>query len=92
MADLSTMTQEQMIAEIARLQKANTEMAARQAAKETIRFKVSEKGAVSIYGLNSRFPVTLYKGQWERLVSHIDDLKAFMAANDAKLATKPVKE
>ena len=92
MADLTTLNATELMAEIVRLRAANTEMAAKQAAKETIRFKVSEKGAVSVYGLNSRFPVTLYSGQWNRLVAHIDDLKAFIAANGDKLATKPIKE
>ena len=49
--------------------------------------KVSEKGALSIYGLG-RFPLTLYKGQWERLMTAIPDIKVFMAQNDAMLATK----
>lgn len=92
MSDLSTMSVEALRAEIERLSAANATMAAKQAAKETIRFKVSEKGAVSVYGLNSRFPVTLYSGQWNRLVAHIDQLKAFIVANESKLATKPVKE
>jgi hypothetical protein len=51
-------------------------------------FKVSEKGAVSVYGLNQRFPVTLYKSQWERLLSHQDELRAFIKANVSKLTVK----
>jgi len=49
--------------------------------------KVSEKGACSVYGL-SRFPVTLYSGQWERLLAAKDDILAFIEANRASLATK----
>jgi hypothetical protein len=52
-----------------------------------VSFKVSTKGAVSVYGLG-RFPVTLYAGQWERLFSHADALKAFIAANAATVARK----
>ena len=50
--------------------------------------KVSEKGAVSIYGLG-RFPVTLYKEQWAKLLDMADDIRAFLKENDAKLKTKP---
>ena len=50
--------------------------------------KVSEKGALCVYGLG-RFPVTLYASQWERLLSHSDAIRAFAKANAAKLATKP---
>lgn len=52
-----------------------------------ITMKVSEKGAVSIYGMG-RFPVTLYKEQWEKLLEKGDDIKAFIAANASKLKTK----
>ncbi len=49
--------------------------------------KVSDKGALSVYGMG-RFPVTLYKEQWLKLLDMSDQLRAFMAANDAKLKTK----
>ena len=49
--------------------------------------KVSEKGAVSIYGMG-RFPVTLYKEQWLRLLDTATDIRAFIAANEAKLKAK----
>ncbi|RIK83674.1 MAG: hypothetical protein DCC68_03145 [Planctomycetota bacterium] len=49
--------------------------------------KVSEKGAVSVYGLQ-RMPVTLYVEQWERLLNFADDLRAFLKENDAKLKRK----
>ena len=50
-------------------------------------FKVSEKGAVSVYGLG-RFPVSLYYEQWQRLLSTAGDLQAFMDANKDKLKLK----
>lgn len=50
-------------------------------------FKVSEKGAVSVYGIG-RFPTTLYGQQWDRLIAAIPELQAFMLANKASLATK----
>ncbi len=49
--------------------------------------KVSEKGGLSVYGLQ-RMPVTLYVEQWQRLLAFADDIKAFMAENDAKLKRK----
>jgi hypothetical protein len=55
---------------------------------QTIRFKVSEKGALSVYGLNVRFPVTLYADQWERLIERLEDLKAFIVANKSTLSRK----
>ena len=53
-----------------------------------VSLKVSEKGGVSVYGLG-RFPVTLYKEQWTRLLDMADDIRAFIRENDAKLKTKP---
>jgi hypothetical protein len=49
--------------------------------------KVSEKGALSVYGMG-RFPVTLYKEQWLRLLAMADDIKAFIEANNEKLKVK----
>jgi hypothetical protein len=52
-----------------------------------VSMKVSEKGALSIYGMG-RFPVTLYKEQWLKLLAMSDDIRAFIAANDGQLKTK----
>ncbi|HKA52948.1 MAG TPA: hypothetical protein VKJ47_04735 [Candidatus Binatia bacterium] len=49
--------------------------------------KVSEKGGVSVYGLG-RFPVTLYKEQWERLLDMANDIRMFIAEHAAELKTK----
>jgi hypothetical protein len=62
------------------------------AQKEKVRtgelsFKVSEKGAVSVYGLG-RFPVTLYQEQWVRLLGVSEDLKTFIKENASKLKVK----
>lgn len=54
---------------------------------KALTMKVSEKGALSIYGLG-RFPVTLYRGQWERLIAHSSAIKAFIDTNAALLAVK----
>ena len=57
------------------------------AAPGKISFKVSEKGALSVYGLQ-RMPVTLYAQQWERLIERVPDLQAFLGANSAALSRK----
>ena len=52
-----------------------------------LRLKVSEKGGVSVYGLG-RFPVTLYKEQWVRLLDYADEIKSFLKENDQLLKAK----
>lgn len=52
-----------------------------------LRLKVSEKGGLSIYGLG-RFPVTLYKEQWMRLLDYADEIRAFLRDNDSQLKAK----
>ena len=49
--------------------------------------KVSEKGGLSIYGLG-RFPITLYKEQWTKLLDMSDEIRSFLASHDAELKTK----
>lgn len=53
-----------------------------------LRLKVSEKGGLSLYGLG-RFPVTLYKEQWTRLLDYADEIRKFLKANDQQLKAKP---
>jgi hypothetical protein len=79
----SNLTPEQMAARIAELE-------GRLAKGGSVTFKVSEKGAVSVYGLG-RFPVTLYQEQWAKLLSNVDELKEFIEANRSRLKTKPAK-
>ena len=52
-----------------------------------VSLKVSEKGGVSVYGLG-RFPVTLYKEQWARLLDMAEDIRAFIKENDSSLKSK----
>jgi hypothetical protein len=52
-----------------------------------LRLKVSEKGGLSIYGLG-RFPVTLYKEQWIRLLDYADEIRQFLKDNDQQLKAK----
>lgn len=79
------MTDEDLKAELERLRNENA--ALKKGAATGISMKVSEKGAVSIYGMG-RFPVTLYKEQWLKLLDMAGDIRAFIAANDARLKTK----
>ncbi|NLF07126.1 MAG: hypothetical protein GX594_03970 [Pirellulaceae bacterium] len=53
----------------------------------TLYCKVSQKGGMSLYGLQ-RMPVTLYVEQWERLLAFADEIKAFMKEHDAELKRK----
>ena len=76
----SNLTPAQMAARIAELE-------GRLARGGTISFKVSEKGAVSVYGLG-RFPVTLYLEQWDALLSHATELREYIEANKSRLKTK----
>ena len=78
------MNQKEMQAEIERLK---AELAAAKTANvKDISFKVSELGAVSVYGLG-RFPVTLYVKQMDRLFESRERYEAFKAEHGAKLST-----
>lgn len=72
-------------AEIERLKAEN--QALKSAVKVSATIKVTAKGGVSVYGLG-RFPVTLYKSQWLKLISMMPKIEEFIKANDAKLSTK----
>ncbi len=80
------MNEQQMKAELERLKAENETLKTR--ASRAISMKVSEKGGVSLYGLG-RFPVTLYKEQWAKLLDMADEIRAFLKDNDSKLKTKP---
>ena len=72
-------------AELARLRAENERLKRAQSRGTTL--KVSEKGGVSVYGMG-RFPVTLYKEQWTKLLDMADEIRAFIKENDARLKTK----
>ena len=78
---------EDMKAELDRLRAENEALKNKTSAKGTLSMKVSEKGALSIYGMG-RFPVTLYKEQWLKLLGITEDIKKFIADNDERLKTK----
>lgn len=76
-----------MPSELELLKAENDALKAAAASKSVIRFKVSEKHALSVYGLG-RFPVTLYAGQWDKLILALPALQAFMAAHKGEFSTK----
>jgi hypothetical protein len=77
---------EDLKAEVERLKAENAQLKTQRG--RNVSLKVSEKGGVSVYGLG-RFPVTLYKEQWTKLLAMSDEIRAFMKENDAALKTKP---
>jgi hypothetical protein len=76
---------EDVQAELERLRAENE--ALRKSGRSKLSMKVSEKGALSVYGMG-RFPVTLYKEQWLRLLGMADDIKTFIEANNDRLKAK----
>ncbi len=76
-----------MKAELERLRAENEALKNKKSSAGSLSMKVSEKGALSIYGMG-RFPVTLYKEQWIKLLSIAEDIKKFIADNNDRLKTK----
>ena len=84
------MSDEDLKAELEQLRSEN-EALKKKEGSPVLRLKVSEKGAVSVYGMG-RFPVTLYKEQWLRLLNMSDEIRKFIADNEAKLKTKTIHD
>jgi hypothetical protein len=80
------MSDEDLRAELERLRKENESL--KKGAAKGVSLKVSEKGGVSVYGLG-RFPITLYKEQWAKLLDLSDQIKAFIAEHESELKSKP---
>jgi hypothetical protein len=78
-------TQEEMQAEIERLRAENETL--KKPVRGQMSLKVSEKGALSVYGLG-RFPVTLYREQWEKLLAIADEIRQFIQDNTHQLKKK----
>jgi len=78
MAILQDLTQVQLIEMVQRLQASR---------KSKLTMKVSDKGAVSVYGMG-RWPVTLYSQQWEKLLDAAEEIRAFIEDNRAVLSVK----
>jgi hypothetical protein len=83
---VGTMTNQELRAEIERLK---AEMAAQ--GSRRISFRVSTKGAVSVYGLG-RYPTTLYASQWEQLFAAVPELKAFISAHTTELSIRTARD
>jgi len=82
LADVSAMQ-----AKLAALEAQNAALTAKLAQSHRVSYKVSEKGALSVYGMG-RFPITHYKSTWTALLARAEEIKAFMKANDAALKNK----
>jgi hypothetical protein len=79
------MAEEDLRAELERLKKENE--ALKKGASKGVSMKVSEKGGLSVYGLG-RFPVTLYKEQWLKLLDMSEEIRNFIRDNNATLKAK----
>jgi hypothetical protein len=79
------MSDEDMKAELERLRAENA--ALKERGRRVTGLKVSEKGGVSVYGLG-RFPVTLYKEQWEKLLAMSDEIRVFIQEHQSELKIK----
>jgi hypothetical protein len=78
-------TEEELQAEIERLRAENETL--KKPARGQMSLKVSEKGALSVYGMG-RFPVTLYREQWEKLLAMADQIRQFIQDNTHLLKKK----
>ncbi len=78
-------TEEELRAEIERLRAENEQL--KKPTRGQMSLRVSEKGALSVYGLG-RFPVTLYREQWEKLLGMADEIRRFIQENDHQLKKK----
>ena len=79
------MSDDDLKAELERLRQENASL--KKGAARGVSMKVSEKGGLSVYGMG-RFPVTLYKEQWLKLLDLSDEIRAFIAAHDGELKSK----
>ena len=84
-AEESFMEQDDLKAELERLRAENERL--RRPRSSEVSLRISEKGGVSAYGLG-RFPVTLYKEQWLKLLAAADDIRAYIAENEERLKSK----
>jgi hypothetical protein len=79
------MSDENLKAELERLKRENA--ALKKDSSKGVSMKVSEKGGLSVYGLG-RFPITLYKEQWLKLLDISDEIREFIDSHSDQLKTK----
>ena len=79
--DLASKSKDELLAIIEQMARAS---------QSRLTLKVSEKGALSLYGMG-QWPVTLYRSQWERLIAAVPDIEAFIATHASVLTVKPAK-
>jgi len=79
-------SEEDLKAEIERLKQENESLKKKPKGR-SLELRVSQKGGVSLYGLG-RFPVTLYKEQWERVLGMADEIREFLDEHASELKTK----
>jgi hypothetical protein len=82
---MSSQDPDELKKELERLRAENDRL--KKGASKGISLKVSEKGGVSVYGLG-RFPVTLYKEQWKKLLDMSDEIRNFIEDNNSQLKSK----
>jgi hypothetical protein len=81
------MSDQDLKEELERLRRENEALKQGRQKVGTLSLKVSQKGAVSLYGMG-RFPVTLYKEQWQKLLGFGEEIKKFIEENDSQLKAK----
>lgn len=81
------MSEDEVQSELERLRAENERLKQQRVKGGGVSFRVSEKGAVSVYGLG-RFPVTLYQEQWDKLLGNVEELRRFIEENRASLKKK----
>ena len=79
------MSDDDLKAELERLREENASL--KKGAAKGVSMKVSEKGGLSVYGMG-RFPITLYKEQWLKLLDMSEEIRSFITANNAQFKTK----
>jgi hypothetical protein len=79
------MSDDDLRAELEKLRRENESL--KKGAAKGVSMKVSEKGGLSVYGLG-RFPITLYKEQWTKLLDMSEEIRAFIASHDGELKSK----
>lgn len=85
--EIDMTSNDSMAAELERLRAENEQLKKGSTKVQGISLKVSEKGALSLYGLG-RFPVTLYKEQWIKVLEKADEIREFIKTNDDRLKSK----